>query len=450
MMPSSKTNGEGVVRSYFKAIAALAVVVLAGCSHAGSLVPSTPGAANQADTQLPASSSLNPAAVTPDTPPATILMKHVLTWQDLATGDGNRLSSWSQAAPWLTIANTTAADSGPMHAAGLLVAFYTNPNRQGPGAPLYSTDETTFAHDCSGNRMQSIVTGADLMDPHSTHLGTMWNQYVQKMIGNGAHVDYVFEDNADDIYNVTGTPCNFVQADWTAASNSLDNALGNPPIIYNALSHTSTLGGVIALAPAIALNATAAGGMSEDCYTTHTQLLQTYLGWQAKEDTEITMALAGKTFVCNASMTSDAASSVAIRLYQYASFLMTYEPKISVYDANFTGSYTGLKVFPEVQLVPKRPVLAEPATVAALLQSGGAYGRQYGACYFKGNYVGPCAAVVNSNKIGMAAVPFPWPSTYDHTLTMSGYGVLDGGTATVRGPRPPAALPAGTAVIATR
>ena len=103
---------------------------------------------------------------------------------------------------------------------------------------------------------------------------------------------------------------------------------------------------------------------------------------------------------------------------------------------------------PEAELVAKNPVLPEPSKPSDMLQQGGAFGRQYKACYFHGNYVGPCAAVVNSNQPGKPAVPFPWSSTYHHTLAVSGYGVLDGGTAKFNGPAPPQTMDSGTGIIA--
>src|SRR4029077_20331987 len=112
------------------------------------------------------------------------------------------------------------------------------------------------------------------------------------------------------------------------------------------------------------------------------------------------------------------------------------------------ATYSGLTVYPEVQLVAKQPLIGGPSSVMQLQQSGGAFGRQYRACYFAGNYVGPCAVAVNSNQAGPPPVPFPWASTYHHTLVLSGGGVLDGGTANANGPAPPSSMPSGTAVIA--
>jgi hypothetical protein len=186
--------------------------------------------------------------------------------------------------------------------------------------------------------------------------------------------------------------------------------------------------------------------MSEDCYVKNDNTLRYKLSWEATELTEIKMAAAHKYFVCNGGMGLDGAENVTARIYQYASYLMTYDPSTTILETQF-ATYSGLTVYPESELVAKNPVLAQPSDPNSLMQLGGTFGREYKACYFHGNYVGPCAAVVNSNQPGRPAIPFPWPSTYHHTLVVSGYGVLDGGTAGFHGPPPPATMESGTAVI---
>jgi len=265
--------------------------------------------------------------------------------------------------------------------------------------------------------------------------------------GGGAWLDYVFEDKADTIDKVSAQPCNFNQDDWSNASNTLDQYIGQPPIIYNSLGHTSVVGGKPQVAPSMALNATSAGGESEDCYAQADNTLRTKLAWQGEELTEIDMAADGKYFVCNGTMVQPAGSSIAQRIYQYASYLLTYNPNLTLYETNFT-TYSGLKVYPEEELVALQPLAPQPTDPSQLLQSGGAYAREYQACYFATVYVGPCAAVVDSNQSGMSNVPFPWPSKYHHTLYITGSGVLDGGAAYTNGPAPPSTMSSGTALIA--
>lgn len=372
---------------------------------------------------------------------------HVLTWDNLG-GDGITLHPWGLATPWLTYASTTFVDSSAIAQAQIIPAVYTNPNRQGPGDPMYTNDESTFAHDCSGARIKSLGVGVGkfLMDPHSQHLGSLWHDYVQAGYQNGAVFTYIFEDKADTINKTSATPCNFDQKDWTNASNALDKAAGFT-LIYNSLGDTAGPNGP-QIAASIALNATSAGGMSEDCYITmNSQPYQRYLTWAVKEDTEIDMAAAGKYFVCDASDTKDATQAVAERIYYLASSLMTYDPNTTIFETCFKTA-SGLHVLPETQLVPTAPLVAQPSSIDGLSEPGGGYGREYAHCYYAGVDLGACAMFVNPNKPGTPSVPFPWPTKYQHTLALTGGGVLDGGTATPTGGPPPANFPATTATVA--
>lgn len=373
-------------------------------------------------------------------------MTHVLTWDDLGGGDGITVNPWTLATPWLNYASTTFALSPDINAALITPVVYTNPNRQGPGDPMYTNDESTFAHDCSGSRISSLGVGVGkfLMDPHSTDLGTLWHNYVQSAVNSGAVFSYIFEDKADTINKTSATPCNFNQQDWTNASNNLNLALGWT-IIYNSLGDTAGQ----QIAPSFALNATSAGGMSEDCYVTYNNPPYQYgPSWLIKEDTEIDMAAAGKYFVCDGTDSANAANSAAARIYYLASALLTYDPHTTIFETVFTTP-AGFHVLPETQLVPLAPLVQQPSSIDALAQSGGGYGREYARCYYATFYVGPCAAFVNPGKPGRdPSVSFPWASKYHHTLALWGAGVLDGGTASPTGSAPPSKISPGTAVVA--
>ncbi|MGH7661229.1 MAG: hypothetical protein ACRENA_10005, partial [Vulcanimicrobiaceae bacterium] len=115
----------------------------------------------------------------------------------------------------------------------------------------------------------------------------------------------------------------------------------------------------------------------------------------------------------------------------------TYSASSSVLWEYFSTP-SGLHVFPESEVVPTSPLVAAPGSIASLHAPGGAYVREYGACYVAGQSVGPCAAVVNPST---ASVPFPALSrTYGHTMALSGYGILDGGNVSTNGSGPPATI----------
>ncbi|HXW76409.1 MAG TPA: hypothetical protein VEJ20_03275, partial [Candidatus Eremiobacteraceae bacterium] len=167
--------------------------------------------------------------------------------------------------------------------------------------------------------------------------------------------------------------------------------------------------------------------------------------WLATENTEIEMADARKIFLCRGLDGADAATATGDRIYEYASFLLTYHRGTSVYSSSFL-TVDLFDELPETELVPTDPVQAYPSDVSGLLQSSGVYGRQFNACYVDGASVGRCAVVVNesTNK----ALAFPWPTEYQHTISLTGQDIPAGGTIATNGAAPPALVPALSGVIA--
>ncbi|HEY7979872.1 MAG TPA: hypothetical protein VID19_00190, partial [Candidatus Eremiobacteraceae bacterium] len=59
-----------------------------------------------------------------------------------------------RAAQYLDYAGVGLKDANAFHAAGIKTMYYTDPNRSHKGTPMYTHDESTFAHDCNNNRIQ--------------------------------------------------------------------------------------------------------------------------------------------------------------------------------------------------------------------------------------------------------------------------------------------------------
>jgi hypothetical protein len=414
----------------------VAAALLAGCSHAG-----TAGVM-----QGPVQSSAGVTHLT-GSPPPQIPQLHVSTWDAIGIPGGSYKVTMAQAAPWLNYVMTSPALSASAKAVGMTTLLYSDPNRQYPGDVMWTNDETTFAHDCSGNRISISGSNTWLMDPHSQHLWQLWPSFVQLTHSWGGVFDYVFEDSADEI-NVnrfSSMPCNFDQTDWTNVTNQMDTALGYK-IVFNGLglvTPNSTAPG-----PAFALNSTAQGGMSEDCYVGRTPTgYYYYPHWGATENTEILTAQAQKLFVCHADAWVDATANDALRTYFYASFLLTYDRDAMAVDTEFLTA-SDLHVMPEDELVPTHPLVKTPSDISMLMLPSGVYGREYRDCYVAGQWIGRCAAAVNPNNPSKGGpLAYPWGSKYQHTLVMNGAGAYDGGTIATNGPPPPATLPGGSAVI---
>ena len=372
-------------------------------------------------------------------------MIHVPTLEDYG-GLTNPPASWNQIAPWATWAITTGAQSWNAQGVGVKTILYTNPNRQGPGDPMYTSDETTFAHDCSGNRITITQRPwQDLMDPHSTHLVSLWQQAYSQASGA---FNAVFEDNAVQVSgDVSALPCNFSQTDWENATNNLQDNSGLS-IVWN--SNLSRVNGVAGPAYGLTLNPTAIGGSNEGCYSSAdaTTIKPRSYYWKALENTELAMIAQQKPWLCRGNNTTAAATVQDWRIYMTASYLLTYDPAYTIYSEKF-ATFSGFEVEPEAELVPKDPLVPEPSDVSALQVSNNVYAREYAHCFLKGNYVGPCAVVVNIDAANFTH-PFPYPGKYNHTLVLSGGGVLDGGTVSAYGPAPASTIQGNDAVIAIK
>ena len=374
--------------------------------------------------------------------PFGIAPNHVLTWASIKHTDN---VSPTQAAPYLTWADVNVADANAFSAAGIKTVYYTDPNRASSRERMWSNDETTFAHDCNGNRITIIGRpGKYQMDPKSAHLLRLWRGWVHWATKLG-HYDAIFDDSADSVRNNSTLPCGFDQTAWTEASNLMNANLGQN-IIYNGLG---TLEGNFKNPPvAIKLNPTTFGGMLEGCYANMggQNPLPRLVVWQNYETTELTMSSIQKPFVCRGIATFPAKTSLAMRIYMYASFLLTYDPSSSIISEKFSTT-SNLDVFPEETLAALSPIIPAPASLNDLQTDTWTFGRQYAACYLWGQPVGSCAVVVNADNTANPH-PFPWPGQYSHTLVLNGEGIIDGGTANVAGPPPPATIQGTSAIIA--
>lgn len=90
------------------------------------------------------------------------------------------------------------------------------------------------------------------------------------------------------------------------------------------------------------------------------------------------------------------------RLYAYAAWLLTYDPRYSIYLMAVKQS-DGDALYPETQLVPLAP-RATPRSIDDL-RNGSVYVREFGTCAIASQPIGPCAAVVNPSERQAADIP---------------------------------------------
>lgn len=356
----------------------------------------------------------------------------------------------SSMAPWVNWTITDEAHAAELRAAGVKVQVYANYWRN------YSSDNPNVGYtdlkpggahaaaeatDCSGNAVYDPNYGGGYeADPRTSaalgHAQTVANYRLNEYASN---YDALFADDTGAVGGVT-LPCNYTQSSYDAAIDSVHSAMG-VPIWVNALGGAPNPQNAIDLAqPGNVL-----GAMCEMCYATNgsgSDAAQTGTTWQNVEQAEIGVVGMHKVFWDYARMSGDASAETALRTYAYASFLLSYDPSYAMYQ-DALKSPSGFPVMPETGLVPENP-LTTASSVSGYAQPGGAYMREFAACYYLGQFVGNCAVVVNSSPTSSVPVP---TTSYSHSMVLSGYGVLDGGTVNFSGPQVSTLAPASAAIL---
>jgi hypothetical protein len=446
IMLSSATTGSYTVGS-------TVTVVGTGAANAAVLATSLTSGA-PASTATPKATATPVATAAPTAPAVTGVPKHLLTAEYLGTPYGTTSVSPATASAYLNYAITSPVNGNAIHAAGIEVETYMNPNRIQTTDPLYSMlNSTAFAQTCSGTRVYDVYAGIDqyIGNITSSDLQTEYAALVAKDIA-GEHVDYIWEDNAGPLgYDNTlhpSAPCDYTDASWIAGEEAMEAKLPIPTI-----ANTLSVFNESAIAPgttAVINGSKTAGGNYEDCFANSAAnssgtYNQGSWPWQYAEQEQINVTAAKKVFQCMARDGVAASSSIPARIYTLASFLMTYNQSYSVFEEEF-ATPSGLRVMPESQFVPTQPVVSSVSNIATLEKGTDTYVREYKACYYKGSLVGPCAMVVN---MAYGSEPTPaFTQTYHHTLSLSGNGILDGGSVSFTGSAPPSSMAAESAFIA--
>ncbi len=350
---------------------------------------------------------------------------------------------------WVNWAQTDEAHAALLRSAGLKVDIYTifwrNHSTEIPS--IGYTDlapggahAAAEAKDCNGNAIyDSSYGGGYLADARvaaaAGHAQTVASYREREYAGN---YDAIFSDDVGSMYGVTA-PCNYDEQSFDNAINAVDSSLG-VPIFVNALGNNA------AYSLSLVNPSNVIGAMCEECYgnnSTGTDTVSTAGNgfWQHIENSEIGMVAAHKIFWDYARLSGNPALETGMRTYVYSSFLLTFDPAYTMFEEAFPTP-SGLPVMPETGLVVLQP-LSTASSVSGYLSSTGAYFREFGACYYLGAFVNKCAVVVNPGKTSVS-VP---TTSYSHSMTLAGSGVLDGGTASFNGPQITALAPASGAVL---
>jgi hypothetical protein len=383
--------------------------------------------------------------------PSTISQTHMITADYLGSPDGSTTVSASEAAPYLNWAETGVANTAAISGAGIKTMVYVDANRVQSTDALHSIlSGSEYEETCSGSVITDVWDGVTqyVVNPASSAARSAIDTYVTGLVA-GYTVNAIFEDDADPLsqfpssYFSPGTPCDYSDSAWIAGEEEMLAGYDHDTIV-NGFSRMTSAAPITNTVDLLA-NSSTIGGNMESCYVE--DISPTEEGswvWTGTENTSLTVTSEDKYFECWAMDYAAASSEIASRIYTLASFLMTYNPTYSIFREGY-ATPSGLHVMPESQFVPTNPVVSQPSNVSTL-EEGSVYVREYRACYYAGKLIGQCAMVVNNDS---ATHPTPALAlTYDHTLTLSGNGILDGGSVGFDGPAPPASLAATSAFIA--
>lgn len=373
---------------------------------------------------------------------------HLLTADYLGAPDGTTSVSPTTAAPYLNWAQTGVSAVNAIHAAGIKTQIYLNPNRVQSNDSLYKTTASSgFSNTCTSSRVYDTFgsTTQYVMNPASSALHSSYASLVNTMFA-GLNVDAVFEDNAGPL-SAYGTgnfkaamPCSYSDSAWLSGELSLEASISKPTI-FNGLSGLN--GHSPSLSIGLLNNSSTIGGTYEHCISDDSHPEMAAWAWQAIENTQIQVVAKHKYFFCMARNLASASTSQQARIYVLASLLLTYDPNYSVIWDEF-ATPNGFHVMPESGFVALQPLKPQPTDISQLDTSGGIYVREYAACYYRGRALGKCAAVVNGDYYTHTR---PTLTGYTHSLTVSGYDVLEGGTVGFTGALPPVSMPAYTSAI---
>ncbi len=389
-----------------------------------------------------------PTTVTPTSRPLNVnVPNHVMT-ATVFWGYGGVPTSVpiAAAAPWLTWVQTSPQYAAAIRAAGIKVDSYVNfwRNYSIENPPIGYNDlkpggmhADAEAKTCGGTAIEDPTYGggyeADARSADAVPHAQILANYRKQQYGD--NMDALFADDTGAMGGIS-LPCNWSLSSYQAATGNVLASLAMPTFI-NAIGASADPVGQVGYTSA----PNVIGAMCEICYAAYSKakgsdIPHTDQRWINIENAEIATIQRQKIFWAYPRSVGDASAETALRSYAYASFLLTYDPQYAMFQEIFKTP-SGFPIFPEVAMVPMNP-LSTATAVSGYQRAGGAYMREYSACYYSGVNKGPCAVVINpSSKV---AAPLP-TTAYTHSMALSGYGVLDGGTASFDGSVPSTLAP---------
>ena len=325
----------------------------------------------------------------------------------------------------------------------------------GPIGNLVSHDESAWFHGPDGARVHRADGKyyQDALNPAAASARAAYRKATGAILAKAPSLDLFFADDyggpwrhgnnspKDAWFYDFNDPGVEIRDDATfvrAAAAMLGSA-ARPVIVNGADPETGApaYGGAYLLAPRVW------GAAHEGCFRNGDRVLTDAKdAWRSEEDSLLAVSLLQRYTVCFMMGTPTPAN----RTYALASWWITYDPRWSV-AAPIDPVPNASAILPEYDIVPRAPLRTAARTVRELRDGGGAYVREFGACYQAGRAIGPCAAVVNPTANALAVPRLH--ERYGAALVLDARDALSGGTASWRR-GPPGEVGAGNALVLKR
>ena len=298
-------------------------------------------------------------------------------------------------------------------------------------------DERAWFHGPDGTRVRRYVDPhfgyQEAINPASAAARAAWRETTEAILRNGPIDLFLADDSGGPLRAGDMSPKSSEFLDFNEAGVEITRdedfrdqwiaylSYAAKPIIINGDDPTDgkpSYGGAFLRAPFVW------GATHEGCFRHGGGPVSSELhdAWRHEADSLLANTALRKFAVCYVL----GPPTPATRMYALASWWLTFDPQWSVIGP-ITPVPGQSALLPEFSIFPANPLRTAAATVLSLRSAGGAYVREFRACYQDGRSIGGCAAVVNPTA--HETVLPPLETSYARRLALTHDDLLHGGRA---------------------
>jgi hypothetical protein len=387
---------------------------------------------------------------------------HIDTWAyDYSSRQGKGVSS-ATVAELLSYAQGDGKAVQDCHSVepGCRAVFYLDPSHvwnNSPSSCVYYPDaqfvsaasEDWFIHNVGYTDKAHRVYGKSAagcliwqVNPASTAVQTWWLNYLRS---NADSYDLMFlDDNATDLVDATYFHSGGGCMPWPSLCHSTQELPTDAALVtarasfVNAMTYSDgrpmyfiSQGNIL---PELSSTTRYVGESCEGCVamepaTVRPNMYATVLNDMAAMNNASTAFL----LISQGSASAGSSAQILQRLVSTAIVWLGYEEGHTIIQPDLEANTDNLAVWPEDLIYPAQPLQTMASGAADLQVAPGVWRREFGTCYFAGQYFGHCAAILNANAAAVVVKSSWLTQTYHHVVTLSGGDVLSGGIASLSG-----------------